>query len=241
MSKKWHTALTSGGSIMLDELLGVGLYTPVEAQRLLGIPASKIRRWLKGHGIGNRSYPALWHPQIDLGDDSLYLGFRDLMELRTAHQFIVAGVSAQRIRRAIIEARKHVDDERPLSTTRFRTDGRTIFLEIASEEHDAKLLDLFSRQYAFSRIIDRSLKDVEFDGLSPARWWIGSEESGIVIDPGRAFGQPIDNETGVPTATLAHAAKAEGSTRAAARAWQVPEVTVRRAVKFENGLADMAA
>ncbi len=43
---------------MRDDLLGIGLYTPSEAQRLLKIPAGKIGRWLKGHGIGNRRYPA---------------------------------------------------------------------------------------------------------------------------------------------------------------------------------------
>ncbi len=226
---------------MLDDLLGVGLYTPPEAQRLLKIPARKIIRWLKGHGTGNRHYPPLWRPQVDLDDGNLYLGFRDLMELRTAYQFMEAGVSAQQVRRAIIEARKYVDDERPLSTSRFRTDGRTIFLEIASEDNDARLLDLFKGQYAFSKIIDRSLKDVDFSESSPMRWWIRSVETGIVIDPGRSFGQPIDHESGVPTAVLASAAKAEASIRAAARVWQVPEATLRRAVKFENSLASVHA
>lgn len=235
------TTEPAGGRSVRDDLLGIGLYTPSEAQRLLKIPAGKIGRWLKGHGIGNRRYPALWHPQVDLGDGSLYLGFRDLMELRTAHQFIEAGVSAQQVRRAIIEARKYVDDERPLSTTRFRTDGRTIFLEIATEDNDTKLLDIFGKQYAFSRIIERSLKDVEFQGPAPSRWWIGSSRSGVVIDPERAFGQPIDSETGIPTTVLANAAIAEKSVRGAAQAWRVSEATIRRAVRFENSLTGLAA
>lgn len=227
---------------MLDNsLLGIGLYTPADAQRLLGIPAQKIARWLRGHGVGNRKYAPLWSPQIDLGDGTLHLGFRDLMELRTAHRFMEAGVSAQQIRKAIAEARTHVDDERPLSTRRFRTDGRTIFLEIANRENDVQLLDLFKKQYAFSRIIEQSLKDVEFDGVSPSRWWIGNQKGAIVVDPDRSFGQPIDHESGIPTSVLANAAKAEVSLAKAARAWLVSEATIRRAVKFENGLMGAAA
>ena len=144
------------------DLVGIGLYTTLEAQRLLGIPSSKIARWLRGHYVKDRYYAPLWRPQIELGDEAIYLGFRDLMEMRTAHEFMAAGVSAQAIRRAIQEARRYVDDERPLSTTKFRTDGRTIFLEIADEDGDAKLLDLFRRQYAFKQIMERSFRDVEF-------------------------------------------------------------------------------
>jgi uncharacterized protein (DUF433 family) len=218
------------------DLVGLGLYTPSEAARLLGIPASKIARWLRGHEAGERRYAPLWRPQIDLGDGSLHLGFRDLMELRTAHQFMEHGVSAQQIRKAIVEARSFVDDERPLSTTRFRTDGRTIFLEIADQENDARLYDLFRKQFAFKKVIEQSLKDVEYDDTTPSRWWVNSKKNGIVIDPLRSFGQPIDHDSGVPTVVLAAAANAEGSPEAAAEAWDVSVGSVQRAVKFEAEL-----
>lgn len=220
-------------------LVGIGVYTPAEASRLLRIPGRKIVRWLKGHKIGNKHYEPLWHPQIDLGDDRIYLGFRDLMEMRTAAAFMHAGVSAIMIRRAIDEAKKYVADERPLSTTRFRTDGRSIFLEIADENDDPKLLDLFKQQYAFKRIVDQSLKGVEFDGIAPSRWWPLSKQKQIVIDPERSFGQPIDTETGVPTSVLAAAANIEGP-ELAARNWLVPITAVRRAVEFETALAKAA-
>lgn len=223
------------------DLFGIGLYTTAEAQRLLGIPSGKIARWLRGHDIAGKHYAPLWRPQVDLGDGAVYLGFRDLMEMRTAHEFMAAGVSAQAVRRAIQEARRYVDDDRPLSTTAFRTDGRTIFLEIAGEDGDTKLLDLFRRQYAFKQIMERSLKDVEFDNVSPARWWVASKQSGIVIDPERSFGQPIEASSGVPTAVLAQAVKAEGGIKAAARAWMLKPAQVQRAVAFEAAIDRKAA
>lgn len=216
------------------DLIGIGLYTPTEASKLLGIRAGKIVRWLRGHEVEGRWYDRLWRPQIDLQDSKIYLGFRDLMEMRTAHAFMEAGVSAIMIRKAIEEARRFVDDERPLSTTKFKTDGRSIFLEIADESGDPKLLDLFKRQYAFKRIVESSLKGVEFDGIAPSRWWPISKDRKILVDPQRSFGQPIEAETGIPTATLAAAVRAEGSVEAASRLWQVPAQAIKRAVRFEE-------
>lgn len=223
-----------------DNLLGVGLYTPAEAGRLLGVPSAKISRWLRGHDVKGKWYEPLWHPQVDIGDGNVYLGFRDLMEMRTAYAFMAAGVSAIMIRRAIVEARKYVDDERPLSTTRFKTDGQSIFLEIANADGDAKLLDLFKRQYAFKRIVDASLRGVEFENDVPARWWPLSKERKILLDPQISFGQAIDVESGVPTAVLAAAVRAEGSAEKAAVAWQVPVSSVKRALTFEEGLRNAA-
>lgn len=224
-----------------DNLIGIGLYTAIEAQRLLGVPASKIGRWLRGHDAKGVHYDPLWESQVNLNDGAVYLGFRDLMEVRAANQFLKAGVSPQTVRRAIIVAQDYVDAERPLSTTRFKTDGRNIFLEIAEGDDDKKLLDLFRKQYAFSKIMERSLKDVEFDGITPTRWWIGSQKAGIVLDPEHSFGQPIEYETGIPTAVLAQAAEAEGSAAKAARAWCVDRKHVQRAVRFEQSLVRQAA
>jgi len=223
------------------DLVGIGLYSPIEAQRLIHVPATKIARWLKGHTAHGKLYKPLWRPQVDLSDGSLYLGFRDLMELRTAHRFMELGVSPQQIRRAILEARKLVNDERPLSTTVFRTDGRTIFLEIADQEGDLQLLDLFRKQYAFKKVMEASLKDVEYDDATPSRWWVATRRKGIIVDPERSFGQPIDNESGIPTSILAASARSEGSIDAAASAWDVSRETVRRAVDFENSLYEKAA
>jgi len=155
------------------------------------------------------------------------------MEVRVADAFIRRGISAQKVRRAIDLAREMVGVERPLSTQRFRTDGQSIFLQIAREDREDALIDLFKRQYAFREIIDPSLTNIEFDpdGL-PSRWWPRGKPAGIVVDPTRSFGQPIEAETAVPVAALSAAVNAEGSIEGAARAWDVPVRAVRRAVNF---------
>jgi hypothetical protein len=145
-------------------------------------------------------------------------------------------VSSLRVRQAIILAREVLGADRPLSTNRFRTDGRTIFLKTTEKDEDGKereqLLNLFKHQYEFVSIIDPILKDVVFDDAgTPTAWWPVGQAKKIIIDPSRAFGQPIDAESSVPVAVLANAGRLRGI-KAAARSYEVPEISVRRAMEF---------
>jgi len=222
--------------------VGVGLYSAAEAGALVQVSPSKITRWLRGHHIGLREYQPLWRAQVDLGDDGLFLGFRDLMEVRVAAAFIRAGLSPQKVRSAIKIARGVIHDDHPLSTTWLRTDGRSVFLQIAEQDGTAKLIDLFKDQYAFRDIVERSLSNIDFDtGGLPARWWPLGKSKAIVIDPAKSFGRPIETKSSVPAEVLAAAAIAEGSVQAAARAWSVPLSAVSRAVAFQREMENRKA
>lgn len=228
------------------ELVGIGLYTPTEAERLTGVSASKIARWLRGHMANGKFYEPLWLPQVKTAfDEKLCLGFHDLMEVRVASAFIAFGISPHRVRSAIEVAREIYGLDHPLSTDRFRTDGKDIFIRVIEGEgadpQSEKLLDTLRRQYAFAEVLHPSLKGVEFDsGGKPALWWPKGRKGQIVIDPDRSFGQPIEAVSGVPTTTLANAARVEGLERAA-RLFEVPRASVKRALEFEDGLELRAA
>lgn len=229
----------------MDGLIGVGVYTPAEAGRLLHVPPSKITRWLRGHQISGKAYEPLWTPEIDLDDERVFLGFRDLMEVRVVNAFIRAGVSAIRVRSAIQLASEIVGRDHPLATNRFRTDGREIFLQVIETDEDGgqreRLLNLFKRQYEFKGIIDPILKTVDFgeDG-NPLLWWPGGRRLNVVVDPARSFGQPIDAISSVPTAVLAAAAKLEGI-HGAASSYAVSDTSVRRAIEFESTMEQRLA
>lgn len=75
----------------------------------------------------------------------------------------------------------------------------------------------------------------------PARWWPLGRGKAILVDPARSFGQPIEAETSVPVTTLVAAAEAEGSSEAAAKAWDVPVRAVRRALAFEREMSAQQA
>ena len=222
-------------------LTGIGLYTPAEAGRLIGVAPARLVRWLRGHESKGTWYAPLWSPEVHLDDDKTYLSFRDLLEARVAARFIEHGLSPQKVRRAIDLARDVVG-ERPLSTTWLKTDGRSVFLQVVKEDGaEPQLLDLFKRQYAFNAVVEQSLRDIEFDGPRPRLWWPKGRTAGVLIDPLRAFGQPIERDTSIPAEVLANAAAAEGSLQAAARAWAVPVQAVRRAVMFQQKMEQKQA
>jgi hypothetical protein len=201
-------------------MIGLGLYTPAEAAALTHVEIPKIRRWLCGHSIGDKSYPALWRSQLEKFDvEQLCLSFLDLVQLRVAKAFIEAGLSPQKVRRAIEFGSQIVASDYPFASARFRTDGKTVVLHVLKTDGDEELIDLFSHgQYLMQKVIEPSLKNLEFDEADiAARWWPLGRAKGVVIDPQRQFGQPIDDATGVPTSVLAEAAKAEGSPALAAK------------------------
>lgn len=220
--------------------LGIGYYTVPEAARLIRMPARSINRWLGGYAYRSggkpRRMPPLWTPELPANDDGLELGFRDLIELRFIQAFVRENVDLRVIRACLEGAREAVDDPRPFSTRRFKTDGRTIFLESLKADGASEMLDLKRGQYVIKAVLEQTFRDLDLDGEVVSRWRPYQGKDTIVIDPKRAFGQPIAAEAGVPTVALADAVKAEGSIERVARLYEVPVAVVRDAMRFEESL-----
>jgi uncharacterized protein (DUF433 family) len=221
--------------------LGVGYYTVPEASRLLKIAPRSIYRWLGGYKFEaeNRTVtmPPLWIPELPAHDHRLELSFRDLIELRFIKAFIQAGLGLQAIRACLDYAKECVADERPFSTRKFRTDGRTIFLESARRTGESELLDLREHQFVIKDVIARTFRDLDIDEDAVARWRPYRGKQSIVIDPQRAFGQPIAAMSGIPTVALADAVKVEGSIQRVAQLFEVAKAVVQDAINFEKSLA----
>jgi uncharacterized protein (DUF433 family) len=220
--------------------LGIGFYTVPEAARLLGASALSIRRWLGGYTFIQNGeeirMPPLWKPQLPAYEHHLELGFRDLIELRFVKAFLEAGLGLKTIRACLEYARECVDDERPFSTRHFQTDGRTIFLDSLDRSGESELLDLRKRQYVLKRIIERTFKDLDIEADAVTRWRPFRGKRSIVIDPKRAFGQPIAAVAGVPTVTLADAVEAERSVARVAYLFDVSPSVVKDAMEFQKAL-----
>jgi hypothetical protein len=115
-----------------DDALGRGAYGAAEALRLINfrraqavqprkVSRQTVMRWLGSQDHGR----ALWTPDFrPVEDDNAFdLSFGDLIELRFVKAFRDAGLSLECLGRAVAA----VQDARPFSTRRFRTDGKTIF------------------------------------------------------------------------------------------------------------------
>ncbi|GJE02824.1 hypothetical protein [Methylobacterium isbiliense] len=221
--------------------LGIGYYTVPEAARLLRMVPRNINRWLGGYsftsGTKRGEMPPLWKPELPATeDDRLELGFRDLIELRFVNAFVNAGLDLRVIRSCLEHAREYVQDDRPFSTRRFKTDGRTIFLESLRTSAESELLDLKRGQYVIKAVVEQGFRDLDIDDEVVTRWRPFHGKSSIIIDPQRSFGQPIAAAYGVPTIALADAVKAEGSIDRVALIYEVSPAAVRDAVRFEASL-----
>jgi uncharacterized protein (DUF433 family) len=189
--------------------------------------------------LGNRHHSdPLWRPDYANDDDVIEVSFRDLIELRFVKAFRDVGLGLANIRACFNRAVEEVHDERPFSTQRFRTDGKTIFLEITHDVREGELIDLRRRQSVFHRVVAPSLRDLEFDADVVARWFpLGTLRKSIVVDPSRAFGRPIVVHGSVPAEIISDAVRIEGSAEKVAKLYDVPLPAVRDAVAFQQQLA----
>ncbi|KQB15310.1 hypothetical protein H9N28_03290 [Rhodobacter capsulatus] len=224
------------------EFVGIGLYTIDEAAKLLKSPTRTVRRWLLGHDFKARNgetrhSPPLWATDLPHADGAAELSFRDLVELRFVRAFVEMGLDIRIVRSCLETARECIQSDRPFSSGRFRTDGKRIFLQSLEQDDTPVLIDLKRKQFVFHQIVERTFKDLDLEDDIVTRWRPFHGRASIVVDPKRAFGQPIAAESGVPTIVLAEAVVAEGSVTRVAALYEVDRAAVQDAVTFHKELA----
>ena len=221
--------------------LGTGVYPLRQAARLVGTDSTAVRRWVLGYKRQGQAYSPLWKPELaDAGLGEPVVSFRDLLELRLVAAFVGHGVGLRVIRATAEFARREFGTDYPLSSRRFLTDGKSIFLEAVAAEGNDELMDVPRRQLVFSTIIRPSLYEgIEYEAGRARRWYpMGGSGKIVMLDPKVQFGTPIVASAGIPTDTLHAAFLAEGGERkAVARIYGVSPQEVDAAVRFETKLA----
>lgn len=219
----------------------MGFYTLPQAARMSGVAVSSIRRWLKGYRYPYRGREVRQPAVVDApGLDGFpdIVTFQDLIEVQFVNAFRNEGVSWKTIRIAAEHARELTGATHPFASSRFVTDGRTIFAEIADRLRNRELLDLRNNQMAFRRVLLPSLRaKLDLGSSGVQRLWPLGKRRPVVIDPQRQFGQPISAEEGVPTEVLARAFRTRSNHAAIASWYCVSRQAVRAAVEYETALA----
>lgn len=183
------------------------LFTPADAERIIGVPPSTTRRWLEGYAFRHKGEQRAKGPRLGPGavriDGVLLMSFLDLVEVQMARIMRRQGVSWTNIDRAAVFFRDAWRNPHPFALQRFRSDSRSVFVELGRGIGDNSLLQLGTNQFVFDELIEQSLFDVlDFreDGV-PWRLWPRGRDALVVVDPGRSFGQPILDVQGVPVRT----------------------------------------
>jgi uncharacterized protein (DUF433 family) len=223
------------------DLLQSGIYTVTEAAELVAAPIPLVRVWIAGRR--GRQF-AVIENQLGKVNGKNAISFTNLMELRFVALFWRAGVDLREIRSIMHEARRVLEHPHPFATkTIFRTDGRKIVAEIGRKNGIDSIYDLRSRNYEMRDVVMDSLKeDVRYDPRGEAAAWHPRKRLAphVVVNPNYSFGQPVLEQSRIPTETLAKAVKVEGSARIVAELYEVPIKQVREAVAFQSELRQAA-
>lgn len=223
------------------DFLETGVFSVAETANLVGASQADVRVWIDGKK--GRQEPLI---ENELGrvDGKLAISFKNLMEIQFIAFFDRAGVPLREIRAIMAEARRLLNDEHPFATNAiFRTDGKKILGEIAKENGIESLFDLRSKNYEMKPVILASLKsDVVYDPRGAARIWFPRRTTfpNVVINPRRAFGRPILKDSGIPTAAIAHAFKAEKDANVVSLQFEIPKKQALEAIGFESSFQKAA-
>jgi len=237
-------------TIEAQSLFGLGLYSISDVARYIGSEPQKVKRWVAGHTYPYRDHRHTSQPVIqttlEQTDEENVLTFLDLIELRFVAEFRKHEVSLQTIRVCARRAAERYDTQHPFATRRFATDGRTIFtiLEGEGDKPDGISMrryteDLLTQGGVFEEFVRRFfVAQIEPDEEEwfARRWYPLGKEKRVVLDPARAFGKPIDSETGVPTSVLYDSTKSDETVDDIAAWYEVPVDAVVQAIEYEKSL-----
>lgn len=228
------------------EILGKGIYTPVEAARFARVRTELITRWIHGSRQGDPVVKA----ELE-GDAERTITFRDFVQalaIRAIKREF--GLSLQNIRDAVDAARERYGCPCPFAMEhKTYLFGQKIFIELPgrlSLSGPSELVQISRRgrgQMLLREVAEPFLVDLTFaaDGYATryVAWRPGNRE--VVMDPSRLFGQPVIESCGHTVGSLVDAYRSEGSTEAAARAFGVMEEDVFLAIGYDDYLTGPVA
>jgi uncharacterized protein (DUF433 family) len=164
------------------------------------------------------------------------LSYMQLIEVAVVAAARKAGVSLHRSRATRDYISKTLKSEFPFCEYRFKTDGKSLWLEYDQVEGDkgkGKLLRPDHHgQLAWGEIVGR-LKEFEYeDDKFVIRWRVAGSSSPIIIDPRISFGAPTVD--GTPTRVIAGRWNAGESVDDIAQDFGLQKTQVRKALEFEG-------
>lgn len=208
----------------------IPLYTVAEAARFLGVSPSTLSTWARGYVRrpparrivraapviasveAHRNFPSI--PFVGLAEGMVIAAFRR------------AGVSLQHIRKAVDVLEREIALDHALASRRLYLNGPVILYDYADREDEelAGLTEVVSQQRVFSPVVKAYLERIEYD---PNGWAakIASPVTPrpvVVVDPRRAFGQPIFVHGAAPVESVMSRLKAGEPRIDVARDFGVP-------------------
>jgi uncharacterized protein (DUF433 family) len=215
----------------------VPAYTSAEASRILSIPATTIRAWVRGQAyISKGRHRRLFNAVLDTSEHGgSALSYNQMIEaytlraLRTVHKVELADV-----RRAVQEAEEAFGISRLLIHEDLRASAGEVFLKSYGT-----LISLGrGQQIALEEILRDFLWRIEYDetGLAVSFYPITTGVHGpriILLDPRISFGRPVIESRGIRTAAIYSRIDAGEPLEHVAADYELTQEEVAEALRFE--------
>jgi uncharacterized protein (DUF433 family) len=221
------------------DLVTLPLYTYADADHLAGVSRGTARRWLTGYEYVRHGGRRFAQPPVTVvvpGGGSA-VSFIDLVEVIAIGGLKGIGFPLKRIRQIVENCQTELEVPRPLTTLKFKTDGREIFVE-----RGEVLLEIGKRKgnQAWSQFLEPFLQSLDYADEIASRWWPLGKFHPIVVDPAYGYGFPVVAKSGVRTETIKERFEAGDLEAQIAEDFNLDPLEVERALQFELKLARAA-
>jgi uncharacterized protein (DUF433 family) len=219
-----------------------GLYTVVEAARLLHERPATVRRWAFGYERRGKSYPPVIKTTLPEIDNQRALTFLELVELMFVRGFLKSGANWRLVKDAALFAARTYRTDHPFAMRKWFADPNGIYALLEERGGGETLVQAAGHgQVAMRAALALYLDQLDFNVDQIAtRWFPVGKATPVVVDPRRAFGAPVVEGTAIQTATLAAQAAAGQSVEEIAWWYEIEVHRVDAALRFENQLARAA-
>jgi uncharacterized protein (DUF433 family)/transposase-like protein len=217
------------------------LYSMSDVDRHLGLRSGTARRWIDGYRRGSRMLPPVIRPE-HTGEDAVTWG--EFVETRLLAGYRVRGVSLQRLRPAVVRLRAELGTDYPLAQSHpfLDVEGRELVRRVQDEtglERDLLLVVVRSDQTVMSLPVSDFTRDAVYEAGVVRALKPGTDTPDVRIDPLRQSGSPVVRS--VPTAVLAEGFRAGETIEDLAELYELPELHIQQAIRFEMRNVDRAA
>lgn len=216
---------------MTESLLDRAIYSYADVDGLVGLQSGTARGWLEGYERAGRFYDPVLRPE-PTGADAVTWG--EMVESRLLAGFR-RDVPVQRLRPAVLELRKEFGPY-PLAHARpfLDVEGRELVRVVQEQvglERPLQLVVVRNGQLVLADSAERFRSVVEYVGDVVARLKPDVRTPGVLMDPGRSFGQPAIRS--VRTESLAEDYRAGTSREDLAELYNLNPAQVDEAIRFE--------
>jgi uncharacterized protein (DUF433 family) len=171
-----------------DPRFDTGLLDIADAARFLGIHRATVQRWARSSALGG----PLLHV-ISVAPQRAQVTFIAMVEAHVLEALRQAGVRPDRLRPALRRLAAEFGREYVLVAPNLATDGIDVLWDFSRTSEGQGLMEGRTGQLVMREIVEDYLKYVTWaqDGYPRMLELRHCQPSKVVIDPSRAFGQPI--------------------------------------------------